>query len=112
MAVDFDGVIHRYSRGWHDGTIYDKPMKGVKLALRRLRKEFKIVIFSRRAAHQGAAEIKKWLGANKISYDTVTRVKPRAHWYIDDRAIRFTTWDNTLKELARLEKNYPFKNRK
>jgi hypothetical protein len=31
---DFDGVLHRYSRGWHDGTIYDRPMPGAVDAIR------------------------------------------------------------------------------
>jgi len=33
IAVDFDGVIHQYSKGWEDGSIYDKPVKGVRQAL-------------------------------------------------------------------------------
>ncbi|MBI2033575.1 MAG: hypothetical protein HYT13_00535 [Candidatus Liptonbacteria bacterium] len=112
LAVDFDGVIHRYSRGWHDSSIYDPPMKGALVALRTLRRTFKIVVFSRRAAHQGTKKIKQWLHKHKIPFDAVTKVKPRARWYIDDRAIHFTTWTKTLKEIARLEKKYPFRNRK
>ena len=66
MAIDFDGVIHKYSKGWQDGSIYDVPMPGVKKALAALNKKFKIVIFSRRAAHQGIKDIKN--GLNFIKF--------------------------------------------
>src|SRR3546814_17831472 len=28
VALDFDGVIHRYSKGWRGGVIHDPPMPG------------------------------------------------------------------------------------
>ena len=33
IAVDFDGFIHKYSKGWHDGSIYDEPVEGAAEAL-------------------------------------------------------------------------------
>ena len=36
ISVDFDGVIHKCSKGYHDGTIYDDPVEGVKEALKKL----------------------------------------------------------------------------
>ena len=33
ICVDFDGVIHKNSKGFHDGTIYDDPVEGTKEAL-------------------------------------------------------------------------------
>ena len=39
IAIDFDGVIHKYSKGWHDGTIYDKANEGAFEFIRELMKK-------------------------------------------------------------------------
>ena len=46
IAIDFDGVIHKSSKGFFDGTVYDKPMEGVKEALEQLSEKYKIIIFT------------------------------------------------------------------
>ena len=28
ISLDFDGVIHKNSKGFYDGTIYDEPIEG------------------------------------------------------------------------------------
>lgn len=48
IAVDFDGVIHAYSRGWHDGTIYDAPILGAVEALHRLMARYSVFIHTTR----------------------------------------------------------------
>jgi hypothetical protein len=49
---DFDGVIHRYSRGWHDGTIYDDPMPGAVDALRQAMTMWACGVFTTRDPQQ------------------------------------------------------------
>ena len=49
IGIDFDGVIHRNSLGYHDGTIYDPPMEGTKEALEDLSKRFSIVVYTCKA---------------------------------------------------------------
>jgi len=49
ICVDFDGVIHRYSRGWFGGSIYDPPVEGAREGLKHLTsKGFEIIIFTTR----------------------------------------------------------------
>lgn len=57
IAIDFDGVIHKYSKGWQDGSIYDKPFDGVFEAIEKLMKTHTVFIFSTRSPRQ----IKKWI---------------------------------------------------
>jgi len=103
LAVDFDGVIHRYSKGWLDGEIYDKPVEGAREALQKLSEDYRIVVFSARAkTPEGRKSIKKWLEKHKIPFDEITSNKPPAFAYIDDRAIRFESWGKTLKALETL----------
>jgi hypothetical protein len=40
-----------------------------------------------------------WLDENQIPYDQVILGKPIGDYWIDDRAIRFSSWDQILKEI-------------
>lgn len=85
-AVDFDGVIAEY-HGWRDGALDHGPIRGVKLALQELRRQgYRIVVFSCR----DPAQITIWLERHdllRLIFD-VTRTKPIAEVYFDDRAWR------------------------
>jgi hypothetical protein len=105
IAIDFDGVIHAYSKGWHDGTIYDEPMQGSLDAVKTLAVNNKIVIFSTRAKGDGnLAEMNHWLDKHGfLPYvSDVSHEKPIASIYIDDRGLRFTDWSNTLDTLTEM----------
>jgi len=113
IAIDFDGVIHRFSKGWQDGSIYDPPIDGTKEALEKLAtKGYRIVIHTTRFNHeingkktpQLIKELKKWLSRNGFEkgkhYHKITELKPQAVAYIDDKAIRFTHWQDVIKHFA------------
>lgn len=98
VCVDFDGVIHRYSKGYFDSTAYDVPMDGAKESLLKLINQgYRIVVFSAR----DAADIKEWLHfhfmGTPLEHLEVTNVKIPALVYIDDRALRFTNWKDMEK---------------
>ncbi len=58
IAIDFDGVIHKYSKGWQDGEIYDEPIEGSFEAIKAFMDAgYCVFILSTRSA----AQIKKWL---------------------------------------------------
>lgn len=111
IAIDFDGVIHGYSKGWDNGDIYDAPVPGAREALARLKKEgHYIYIFSTRTnkifRKKGEEDeknqekmMKEWLKEHDIPYDKIwTFGKPMADLFIDDRAINFNgKWDETLE---------------
>lgn len=97
VLVDFDGVIHAYSQGWADGTVYDQPMVGARPALQMMEDAgYEVVIFSTRDAEQIVA----WLAANDFPAYRVTNVKEPAVAQIDDRAIHFQTWGQAYVELC------------
>ena len=109
IAVDFDGVIHKNSKGFHDGTIYDEPFEGVKKGLEYLSKSYKLVIYTCKAnpdrplidGKTGPKLIYDWLvkhGLDSYIYNIVY-TKPNAKYYIDDKAITFTSWDKIEKEI-------------
>jgi len=113
VGIDFDGVIHANSKGFYDGTVYDDPISGARTALEALSKKFVIVVYSAKARQDrmlidgktGVELIWDWLKAHDMDsfVKEVTAEKPRAVFYIDDKAIRFNgSWDDAFLELDKL----------
>lgn len=99
VLVDFDGVIHRYSKGWADGTVYDDPMPGALEALEQMELDgYEVVIFSTRDAEQIVDALARW----GFPAYRVTNIKEPAVAQIDDRAIRFVDWDQAATDLRAL----------
>jgi len=111
ILIDFDRTIHKYSKGWLDGSIYDKPIDGIKEAINELRQKYEIVIFTARVSQEENKDwkeqslaIKEWMKHYGIYFDRITAEKLAAKFYIDDRAIRFEgNWSTTLQVIRQLE---------
>lgn len=100
IALDFDGVIHKYTSKWvSEDVIPDEPVDGIKEFIDDLNKTYRVVIYSARAkTEKGKEAMKKWLKENDITIEKIYYEKPMAFVYIDDRAIRFDGNVNGLKE--------------
>lgn len=109
IALDFDGVIHNDIKGFYDGTIYGKPIKGTKEALKKLSNKYRLVIYSCKSNPKrplinnknGTELIWEWLKHWEMEpfIDDIVVNKPNALYYIDDKAISFDNWGNVLKIL-------------
>ena len=116
IAIDFDGVIHKYSEGWKDGSIYDKPMAGVHSALMKLKTDYWVYIFTTR----NVQEVVQWMnskfwGNGEHGFSTIAMPEGTRFWngsevavsnrklpaefYIDDRGIRFLNWEETIEKV-------------
>ncbi len=107
ICLDFDGVIHSFRSGWQgESIIPDPPIHRVDEAIRQLRKTYRVVVYSARCrTAAGARAIAEWLARHQIQVDEVSRHKPPAHIYVDDRAVRFTgDWDATIAAIHAFRK--------
>lgn len=117
IAIDFDGVIHTYERGWADGSIYGDFKPGAEVALMELVATTPTFIFTTRSAPQVARWIERQSGHNIEAFADrrpwpfrrrfwntkhvllVTNRKLPAVAYLDDRAVRFTDWEQAMTDL-------------
>jgi len=117
IVIDLDGVICPIKKS--DQTYSDlKPLPGAVERLRELKKAGHYIIIMT-ARHMATCEsnvgkvMKKmgkltfdWLDYYGIEYDEVYFGKPNGEIYIDDRAVRFSSWDkitaNVIEKKAKL----------
>jgi len=110
VAIDFDGVIHNFDKGWHDGTCYGEPLSGALDAIKNISEKYNIIIFTAKAkpsrplvnGKTGIELVREWLDKHDVLryVKEITSEKPRAQIYIDDKGYHFTNWPDTLKYLA------------
>lgn len=113
LGVDFDGVIHKCSKGYYDGTIYDDPVEGSKEALKMLSEKYTLILYTCKAkpdrglvnGKSGTELVWEWLKMHDMDkyISKVTSEKPRAVAYIDDKAIPFLSWKDCIKKLSEKE---------
>lgn len=91
IAVDFDGVIHRYD-GWKGPDHYnDEPVAGApEFLLRLIEQGCSPVIFTTRSGPALGQWLKRHLPTKVLESLVVTSTKPPAWLYIDDRCFLFT----------------------
>ena len=100
LCIDFDGTICQ-KQSYGDGSIWQEPQAGAKEIINKLAKHYEIVILTTRAngeimgdVDQKIETVGNWLKKHGILYDRITAIKPMAQAYIDDRGLRFTTWQD------------------
>jgi len=113
VGVDFDKVIHKCSKGYYDGTIYDEPVEGAYEALERLSNEYTVIVYTCKAkpdrglvnGKTGTELVWEWLKEQNMAQfvSKVTAEKPRARFYIDDKAVRFTDWDSAFEVIEKID---------
>jgi len=106
IAIDFDGVIHKYSNGWQNGEIYDEPIEDAFETILRLYIDgFDISIFTARTELEPIRTWwNKWYNIkfpkSEIFPIDITNIKPPAIAYVDDRGITFTNWEECYDSLS------------
>jgi len=110
IAIDFDGVIHSFELGFHDGTIYGTPIEGSIESIKKIAEKYTIVIYTAKAKKDrplvngmtGTELVWEWLHKYDLAkyIKDVTAEKPRCICYIDDKAIQFKNWNQSLTDLT------------
>ena len=121
ICIDLDGVICKI-RGKNQGYSNLSPLPGAVEKIRALKAagHYIIIYTARRmkthSSNQGKilADIGKvtldWLSKHNIPYDEIYFGKPWAQVYIDDNAMRFSSWEEIDEDGSNLPKSHEVEN--
>lgn len=114
IAIDFDGVIHAYRRGWYDGSAYDVPAYGALAGVTAILGTHPTYILTTRSLDQ----VEDWMRRHMPNIKTARVPDGATHWneqgvmglsnrklvtflWIDDRVLHHTSWPSTLEQLPK-----------
>jgi len=98
IMVDLDGVICTEERTFERALA--QPIDGAREALQQLKAAGHTIIVYTGRGWPEYRMTRQWLDDHGMVYDAIHMAKPIAHVWIDDRAVRFTDWADTLKQLG------------
>jgi ribonucleotide monophosphatase NagD (HAD superfamily) len=98
VLVDLDGVICT-EESFVERALA-QPIAGAREALQKLRAAGYIVVVYTARGWNEQRVVTQWLADHGFDYDGLHMGKPVADIWIDDRAIRFTDWTDTLRQLG------------
>lgn len=98
VCIDFDGVLAEYD-GWKGEDVLGDPKQGAKEFVERVLRDYDVVVHTTR----NLGKVVNWLIEHEFPPQmTVSREKPPALAYIDDRAVRFEgDFDDAFAQIAR-----------
>ena len=102
IAIDYDGVIHDHTHPI-PGKRMGAPLEGAREALIKLSKTNDIIIHTVWGDEKGKQVIADWMKYYNFPELEITNVKPRADCYIDDKAIKHISWEQSLKDIRILK---------
>src|ERR1035437_6959622 len=101
LAIDFDGVIHDYKHPII-GRRMGAPIEGAKEYINNLKLQgHTIIVHSVWGGNKKVIE--DWMKYYGIMFDDITNIKPNADYFIDDKAIRFESWQQVMACLTLLD---------
>jgi adenylylsulfate kinase-like enzyme len=106
IVLDFDGVLHRYSKGYTGTEPEEGTVRGSVEFVRKLIDEgWTVVVCSARLRDKDAkAAVEEWLHKHHFPELKVVLEKPPAEIYVDDNGYRF---DGDFDKLQRFLKRNP-----
>lgn len=117
ICLDLDGVVCELKQ---EGQTYADvaPLPGAIAKIRQLKAAGHTVILHT-ARHMKTCQgnpgmviarvgqiTLDWLARHEIPYDEIHFGKPWAHVYVDDNALRFSSWDEILGDGSNLPRNH------
>ena len=103
LIIDLDGTICTEEKTYSRSLAI--PQKGAIDSINQLYEQgHTIIIYSARTWMEYEMTV-AWLKNNEVKYHQLIMGKPIGDYWIDDRAIRFESWDEVMVQLMEKIKN-------